>query len=866
MAQVQFNDVMEALKAADAAGNTEDAAKLAEIASSMMSSEPPQEKAGPTFKSVMGQINKEIAEGAGGLVDFLNPFDVYTGSAVEGLKSAMRSGGISVAEREAEGVLERAGAGIGQAASAVLPVAKGAQVLTQAGGLLGQVARQVAPSLATAGGVAAELAAGAGAGAAQAEAERRGYGETAQQVAGVLGGFGAGVVPMAGRTVTEGAGRAISALPLPRVGRALRGQIAPFTEKGGRALASQRFQELAGGPQRAEQIADRMGIDSELGLSPAQMTGEENLIRAERKAMEGDPSLAARIEAQRLQSEATARAGLGVDGNVEEAQNFLTGRIASFENSLNNFVKAAQVSAQKKVASGDLDDAEASTVLGEELRRAREAAKRQERDYWSKIPSEFEIQIPKTSEIVLGQEEKLGEFLVDDIPQTIKKFRNKYAGKDKPIKAKDLNSLYTKLRDVQSEAISGTSPSRNKARLAGEVAETILRDLEAIQPVNEAGLAIFNARAFSRQFHEKFTRGTVGDLLQKKSTNEYKTPIELTLDKSIGQSGIKGALAGRDIDAALADFTGPLQSQNVTANYLKSKFNEQAFTDDKFSLAKAQTFLRRSGPVLERFPAVRDEIGEAIQAQKKLVSAEKRVAPISKAVKESTTAKFAGANPQRAIDAVVSSNNPEAAMKSLIASARKDETGQALAGVKAAMSDKIITKSLTPLTTPRVEAGPTAELRGARLEELLDDKTLSSMIKQIYNSEEINRIRVISAELQKLDRARAVESVRGAMDPFRPNSMLSLVARVVGARLGARVGGVGMGGSIQTAQIGSVRMQRLVEGLTNDRAQQIMIDALEDKELFRTLLLNPTNRKNITRIERSLAPYLVGTALATQEQ
>jgi len=58
MAQVQFNDVMEALKAADAAGNTEDAAKLAEIASSMMSSEPPQEKAGPTFKSVMGQINK----------------------------------------------------------------------------------------------------------------------------------------------------------------------------------------------------------------------------------------------------------------------------------------------------------------------------------------------------------------------------------------------------------------------------------------------------------------------------------------------------------------------------------------------------------------------------------------------------------------------------------------------------------------------------------------------------------------------------------------------------------------------------------------------------------------------------------------
>ena len=172
MANVSFNQVMQALKAADAAGNKEDAARLAQIAASFNA--PAQtkvaEQAGPSFKSIMGQINKEIAEGAGGLIDFLNPFDPITGSAVEGLKSAMRAGGIDVAEREAQGRAERAAAGLGQAASAVIPVVKGAQVLQQAGGLLGRVARQVAPSLATTGGVAAELSAGAGAGAAQAEA------------------------------------------------------------------------------------------------------------------------------------------------------------------------------------------------------------------------------------------------------------------------------------------------------------------------------------------------------------------------------------------------------------------------------------------------------------------------------------------------------------------------------------------------------------------------------------------------------------------------------------------------------------------------------------------------------------------------
>ena len=96
-------------------------------------------------------------------------------------------------------------------------------------------------------------------------------------------------------------------MPIRQAGRAIAGQVLPFTEVGGTRLGSQRFQEIAGGKERAEIIAEGMGRETELGLSPAQMTGEENLIRAERKAMESDPSLAARIEAQRIQSEATAK-------------------------------------------------------------------------------------------------------------------------------------------------------------------------------------------------------------------------------------------------------------------------------------------------------------------------------------------------------------------------------------------------------------------------------------------------------------------------------------------------------------------------------------------------------------------------------
>jgi len=866
MVEYTYEQVMQALRAADAAGATEDARRLAQIAQSMSQPSEPLEPQGPTFRSVMGQINKEIAEGAGGLVDFINPFDEYTGSAVEGLKSAMRAGGIEVAEREAQGRAERAAAGLGQAASAVIPVAKGAQYLQQAGGLLGQVARQVAPSLMTTGGVAAELAAGAGAGAAQAEAERRGYGETAQQVAGIAGGIGTGVIPATTRAIGQGVSRAADYLPIRAAGRAVAAQVAPFTEAGGTRLASQRFQELAGGKDRAAEIAERMGAESELGLSPAQMTGEEALIRAERKAMQDDPSLAARVEAQRIQSEASAAQALGQDGNVKVAQDFLQNRIASFENTLNNFVKAAQASAEKKVLGSDMGNEEASTILGNELRRAKEAARSQERMYWSKIPQEVKIETPETSALVLGQPKQLGEYFKGDIPTEVTRFRKKYAKKDKMIKVKDINSLYSKLRSVQRDAMSGANPNSNQARLAGEVADAILRDLDAIQPADEFGLAVFNARSFSKQLHDKFSKGTVGSLLQKKAGGEYKTPIELTLDRSIGQAGIKGGLAQRDIDAALTDLEGPVEARNVTANYIRNKFNESAFTDGKFSLARAQSFLKRSEPLLGRLPTLRKEIDDAIAAQKRITSVEKRVAPISKAVEQSTTAKFASANPERALDAVSEAADPQKAMAALVQSAKKDQTGAALSGVKAAMSRKIIQSSLEKLQTPRVEGGPDVELRGTRLSLVLDDPAFSKMISEVYSPEEVSRIRVISNELKKLDMSRTRGAVEGGLDPFRPNSTLSLLARVVGARLGARLGGVGMGGSLQTAQIGSARMQRLAERLTNDRAQQIMMRALEDKELFRTLLLNPTNPKNFKRIERSLAPYLVGTAAATQEQ
>ena len=61
-------------------------------------------------------------------------------------------------------------------------------------------------------------------------------------------------------------------------------------------------------------------------------------------------------------------------------------------------------------------------------------------------------------------------------------------------------------------------------------------------------------------------------------------------------------------------------------------------------------------------------------------------------------------------------------------------------------------------------------------------------------------------------------------------------------------------------------MKALLNRLTSNKAEQLMMRAVEDEELFKSLLLDVKNPKNYARIERSIAPYLVGASATLQEQ
>ncbi|QJF52894.1 hypothetical protein [Roseobacter ponti] len=94
------------------------------------------------------------------------------------------------------------------------------------------------------------------------------------------------------------------------------------------------------------------------------------------------------------------------------------------------------------------------------------------------------------------------------------------------------------------------------------------------------------------------------------------------------------------------------------------------------------------------------------------------------------------------------------------------------------------------------------------------------------------------------------------------NKVIEIVVRIAAAKHGGAMGGSSMGGSIQTANIASERARNMLRNLRNDRARQLLMDAIEDPDLFKTLLRTPESIRLSKPHQNRLAPYLIAAIAA----
>lgn len=808
-------------------------------------------KAGP---GIMANVNRGIVDSVGGLVDFINPFDgdefgVSTGSARTGLTNLMERGGINVAQGEPETITQGAARGFGQAAGALIPASGAARVLSSAGGMVGKLADDAYRGMTSIAGTAAETSAGAISGGAAEGAEQAGYPEWVQNTAAIA----APMALPAGAALAGATGRASTRLPViaagTKVARAIAREAAPYTKTGAQGVAGKRMVELAGGEARAEELAGRIGGENPLNLTPAQQTGDENMLALEQLAAGQDPNIRERLAAREAESRGTFTESVEQPGDIQDTRQFFETRRREFATELRQQAEDAIGRTTRAIEGVGPQRAESENSLqvSNRINRALEDATLQERALWEAVPRDEPVPTGTARSTVERLISETPKAQRNDIPRVLSQMLGDGGEFADVETVAEMHGLYSELRRIARSAMAGNDQNKNMARIANEAADAILKDLGAIDATTEVGRQINEARAYSAALHETFDRGAVGRLLTRTLDGDAAVDPELALKRTVGRGGAEAMVSARQIETA-ADGTQPF-----IADYLKQRFQDATITPTgEFSNRAAQKFLRDNRELFDRYPELRKDVTEAVDGRE---NADVFAARIEDRIKRLENARIsAGAalidgSPEKALRAFTEARNPARAARLLANEARKDKTGAALSGLKSLFSRELIAKS-----------GGTGE----GFATALANPRLKSALNQIFTPAEISRMRKLARDLEKLDAAqRAAPSIGTSLSGASTNQIIETIARVKAAQVGGSLAGSGnMGGSLQTANIFSGRIRDVLGRLTADRASQLLADAVEDPELFRFLLSNPKSAKIEPKQRSLILPYLIGTGAA----
>lgn len=842
----------------------EQAKTVEEIAAQMNIA--PQRDSQRGLPGALNTVNEGIARGLGAPVDLvaagLDRLGLDTGDAPlggsESIRRGMRAIGSDPIDRDPETWGERALMGAGEGAGVLLPAGAIGRGLQAAGGLAGRAGDTLMrPFVSTpARAMGAEVAAGAGARVGGEAAARGAESDNPLIRAGgeLAGGLAAAAGPGA---ALRTAGRVAQSLPVTgAVIRGVKGAVAPFTEAGARVRAEDRVRGLVADPEATVRALEG---DSIGGLTPAQRANDPNLLALERTVMDANPSMRDELVERQAESTRTLRDEFDApaDGaTTDEARDFIAQRRETFRNRLTARLDAANERAQQRVQrlAPARRESENAVIVRQEIDRAYDSAVLQERSLWGRVPKNAAVPTGATRAAYAEILAETGRARAQDIPPEARDLLGSEDGFASTETVREMHALYSQLRQRAREAMSGAAPNENRARIANSIADAILEDLGATGglPTN-VGQSINEARAFSRVINEVFGQGTVGRLTSRQRNGGEAVAPEASLAGSVGSGGVRGAVAVDDIRGAVGGAADvPLD------DYLRGRLMDTASPRGQFRPERAEDFARYNRETLERFPELQGDIGAASTASRQAASQADRVKRMVSTLdnpRENVGAAFLNAAPGDEIAAAVfQARNPVRAANQVRRQAAKDPSGRALDGVKGGFLDHLMRKAFGAF-----DSQGRREVSGNALFGDLQDSRTRAALAQVFEPQELSRMDRIAREFQGLEGARKAGTLDAVIDDA-PNAVISLIARTIAARQGARAGQGTSGASLLTANFASRRMQKILDSLTNDRAEALIRDAITDRDLFVALMNKSGSPAARRMVETRLTEWLIGTA------
>lgn len=772
-----------------------------------------------------------FAVGAG---DLLGASHTPIGSPLSLKEGIEALGGPAVGEELPYPVLGRVGQEIGAATIPFGAFGAAARGARAGEGLLGPILTSFRATPVR--NAAGELVSAAGAGAGAAIASKAFPDSDEAEIIGqLLGGFATPLTLSAPRVFNAPVVRNIPPLGTARrMGRFARS----FTPTGARLNAAKQIQKVAG--DEAEDAArilsgEKMGVEG-AQLTPAQETQNPGLMRVERAFVAENPEMEDAIAARNLATrEAVARDAEGIATDSDSAtRDFLESRVEAVQASIKDRVETAMRNAQRRLAKlGTNDKGEASAVVRDELDGALGDMKDREKALWSEVDSEA---VAPTGGLKSEFESIMSGRNKADDPEDIPSYLESMVGEEGSLSGAEpvntLQSLRSRLlQDIRNERAKD-APNRRKVAVMERMQRATLG---AMEEARGAGDDLQVALTFSKDLNQRFRQGPVGQILGFERRGGLKKAPELTLEGLLSPNGEKSAVNMATLEQAFQNMPERAERfHNAAKSFIKARFTMEA-TDPstgKVSVQSANRFIRNNQKLMDNYPELKRQIQDATKAQHLTDSVQKSGALRSQNLvdrKKAKAALFLDAPPGQEIDRVLRSRSPAKNLKGLVSQVKKDPSGQALEGLRHQMVDRIMKSAQG--------ANP-----GQSVNKFLFDNAASIRTSGLFTDAQLKRIYKIADTLSLMDIGRVKErGVSGLIDA-KPDAVIDLVSRIVGANLGAMGAASHTGSTLVAAEAGSRLMRKLTENIPLGRTRDVISSAVLDRDLMRELLVGRTER------------------------
>ena len=520
-----------------------------------------------------------------------------------------------------------------------------------------------------------------------------------------------------------------------------------------------------------------------------------------------------------------------------------------------NLAERRIIEARESVVPSSPTNVNVNRRAKEILREAMEDARRVETAIWDEIPKDVDIppiNLRETFQTKVRAGLLPGETI--DLPEPILREVRRLTAKrkrgQKPIKPPTSGRLL-RLRSrilVETRKEAGSqAPDRDRIRRLSLLADSILDDIGGLPGAAEA-------RAFSFDLNDRFTRGYGGKVLSLDPRGGDKIPGELILEQ--GLTGRRQAVVSRELEAAVTPFGR--MGENLRLQEMRELEGEvlrdmASSTVDpltgQINPRSLQRFRENNKELLERFPELDRTFANAGAVTSIYGRRIKRLLKTDKNLQaNSAFAKMLGAeNPMGVLRSAINGPNPTADMDSIFLLARRDP--KALEGARRTYLNMLFNESAVKVN---LVDGETTLISGAKLRGLLnagDGGVLRAAKKSgVLNEGQIKRLNTIADEADKIQGAM---NFPGQLDRVvkDPSALTDLLARLVGANVGSHsLLSRTTGSQLVMAHAGSRFVRNLVEKLPAKNITKVLRAAVRDPELMADLLAKPVGETQAKRI------------------